>query len=109
VRALVSSTDAGKVFDLRCELREGLIDFLCRNYPESLPRQSSVSEPPDEAIQHRRKLNPPHLRREKSTSAVQRLPASTPNLRVTALAVNPLAAARLRSVVRCSASGRGLF
>jgi small-conductance mechanosensitive channel len=56
VRALVSSTDAGKVFDLRCEVREGLIDFLCRNYPESLPRQRSVSEPPDEAIQHRRKL-----------------------------------------------------
>lgn len=56
VRALVSSTDPGKVFDLRCEVREGLIDFLCRNYPESLPRQRSVSEPPDEAIQHRRKL-----------------------------------------------------
>jgi small-conductance mechanosensitive channel len=56
VRALVSSTDAGKVFDLRCEVREGLIDFLCRNFPESLPRQRSVSEPPDEAIQHRRKL-----------------------------------------------------
>ena len=63
MRALVSSTDAGKVFDLRCELREGLIDFLCRNYPESLPRQRSVSEPPDQAIQHRRKL--------KSASAAQ--------------------------------------
>ena len=56
MRALVSSTDAGKVFDLRCELREGLIDFLCRNYPESLPRQRSVSEPLDQAIQHQRKL-----------------------------------------------------
>jgi small-conductance mechanosensitive channel len=55
VRALVSSTDPGKVFDLRCEVREGLIEFLCRNYPESLPRQRSVSEPPDEEIQHRRK------------------------------------------------------
>jgi hypothetical protein len=56
VRALVSSTDPGKVFDLRCEVREDLVDYLCRNYPESLPRQRSVSEPPDEAIQHRRKL-----------------------------------------------------
>jgi hypothetical protein len=55
VRALVSSTDPGKLFDLRCEVREGLIEFLCRNYPESLPRQRSVSEPPDEEIQHRRK------------------------------------------------------
>jgi small-conductance mechanosensitive channel len=57
VRALVSSTDPGKVFDLRCEVREGLVEFLCRNYPESLPRQRSVSEPPDEAIQHRQKLD----------------------------------------------------
>lgn len=56
MRALVSSTDAGKVFDLRCELREGLIDFLCRNYPESLPRQRSVSKPPADDVQHRRKL-----------------------------------------------------
>jgi hypothetical protein len=63
VRALVSSTDPGKVFDLRCEVREGLIEYLCRNHPESLPRQRSVSEPPDEEIQHRR--NP------KSASTVQ--------------------------------------
>jgi small-conductance mechanosensitive channel len=55
VRALVSSTDPGKLSDLRCEVREGLIEFLCRNYPESLPRQRSVSEPSDEEIQHRRK------------------------------------------------------
>jgi small-conductance mechanosensitive channel len=56
VRALVSSTDPGRVFDLRCEVREGLIEFLCRNYPESLPRQRSVDESPDEEIQHRREL-----------------------------------------------------
>jgi small-conductance mechanosensitive channel len=55
VRALVSSTDAGKLSDLRCDVREGLIEFLCRNYPESLPRQRSVSEPPHEEIQDRRK------------------------------------------------------
>jgi small-conductance mechanosensitive channel len=59
VRALVSSTDPGKVFDLRCEVREGLIEFLCRNHPESLPRQRSINEPPDEEIQHRRKPKPP--------------------------------------------------
>ena len=56
VRALVGSTDPGKLSDLRCEVREGLIEFLCRNYPESLPRQRSINEPPDEEIQHRRKL-----------------------------------------------------
>jgi small-conductance mechanosensitive channel len=58
VRALVSATDPGKLSDLRCEVREGLIEFLCRNHPESLPRQRSVSEPPDEEIQHRPKSKP---------------------------------------------------
>ena len=42
VRALVSGIDPGKTFDLRCEVREGLITFLCRNYPESLPRVRNV-------------------------------------------------------------------
>jgi small-conductance mechanosensitive channel len=57
VRALVSAVDSGKVFDLRCDVREGLIEFLCCNYPESLPRQRSVNETPDEEIQrqHRAK------------------------------------------------------
>jgi small-conductance mechanosensitive channel len=55
VRALVSSIDPGKISDLRCEVREGLIEFLCRNYPESLPRQRNVDEPSDEEIQQQRK------------------------------------------------------
>ena len=38
IRALVSSLNAGKNFDLRCEVREGLIEFLRGRYPESLPR-----------------------------------------------------------------------
>jgi small-conductance mechanosensitive channel len=38
VRALVSSLNAGKNFDLRCQVREGLIEFLRSRYPESLPR-----------------------------------------------------------------------
>lgn len=54
VRALVSGIDPGKTFDLRCEVREGLIQFLCRNYPESLPRVRNVAEPSDEEIQRRR-------------------------------------------------------
>jgi small-conductance mechanosensitive channel len=43
VRALVSGVDAGKLGDLRCEVREGLIDFLRRNHPESLPRSRNMS------------------------------------------------------------------
>jgi small-conductance mechanosensitive channel len=38
VRVLVSAADAGKAWDLRCELREKLIDFLQQNYPQCLPR-----------------------------------------------------------------------
>jgi hypothetical protein len=55
VCALVSATDPSKLSDLRCEVREGLIEFLCRNHPESLPRQRSVSETPGELTQHRQK------------------------------------------------------
>ncbi len=43
VRALISGTDPGKLGDLRCEVREGLISFLVRNHPESLPRSRNVS------------------------------------------------------------------
>src|SRR5213080_784806 len=42
VRALVSSTNAGKLSDLRCDVREGLIEFLRRNHPESLPKVRNV-------------------------------------------------------------------
>jgi small-conductance mechanosensitive channel len=37
VRVLVSSQNSGKNFDLRCKLREGLVEFLARQYPEALP------------------------------------------------------------------------
>jgi hypothetical protein len=38
VRALMSSADASKSWDLRCEVREKLVAFLRENYPQSLPR-----------------------------------------------------------------------
>lgn len=37
LRILVTASDAGKAFDLRCQVREGLIDFLQREYPQHLP------------------------------------------------------------------------
>src|SRR5438309_1214112 len=43
VRALISGSDPGKLGDLRAEVREGLINFLVRNYPESLPRTRNVN------------------------------------------------------------------
>lgn len=41
VRILVSADNAGATFDLRCEVREKLIDFLQREHPYALPRQRS--------------------------------------------------------------------
>src|SRR5262252_6775465 len=39
LRALVSAADAGKTSDLRCEVREALIAFLQREYPDALPKR----------------------------------------------------------------------
>ena len=38
IRALASAADASMAWDLRCEIREKLVDFLQRHSPESLPR-----------------------------------------------------------------------
>jgi small-conductance mechanosensitive channel len=38
LRLLISAGDAGTAWDLRCLLREKIVDFVQRNYPESLPR-----------------------------------------------------------------------
>ena len=38
VRALVSSADSGRNWDLRCLVRERLVEFVQRNYPGCLPR-----------------------------------------------------------------------
>lgn len=37
LRTLVSARNAGECFDLRCHVREGLIDFIQHSYPEYLP------------------------------------------------------------------------
>jgi len=38
LRALVSAEDSGKLWDLRCAVREGLVTYLAREHPETLPR-----------------------------------------------------------------------
>jgi len=46
IRLLVSAQDSGKAFDLRCQIREAMIAFLARDYPEALPRlRTSVDLP----------------------------------------------------------------
>lgn len=38
VRVLVSAGDAGRAWDLRCRIREGLVDFIQKEFPGHLPR-----------------------------------------------------------------------
>ena len=38
VRILVSAPDAPRAFDLRCKMREGLLDFIQERYADCLPR-----------------------------------------------------------------------
>jgi small-conductance mechanosensitive channel len=38
LRVLVSAVDSGQAWDLRCMLRERLLDFVRREYPQFLPR-----------------------------------------------------------------------
>lgn len=38
IRALCSASDAGKAWDLRCDVREKLVTFLQEHHPYALPR-----------------------------------------------------------------------
>lgn len=38
LRALMSASNSGNAFDLRCYVRENLITFIQKNYPECLPK-----------------------------------------------------------------------
>jgi len=54
LRALISANSAAALWDLRCEVREKLIDFLQRDYPSALPRRryeaaENAAAKPDEA------------------------------------------------------------
>jgi small-conductance mechanosensitive channel len=38
VRVLMSAVNSSNAFDLRCDMREGLITFIQKNYPQALPK-----------------------------------------------------------------------
>ncbi len=42
LRLLVSAADAGKAWDLRCWLREKIVEFVQRDYPAALPKTRAV-------------------------------------------------------------------
>ena len=60
LRALVSANNASAAWDLRCEVREKLIEFLQREYPSALPRRryeaaENAAAKPDEARENSRR------------------------------------------------------
>ena len=46
LRALMSAADASIAWNLRCQVREQLIEFVKAKYPQSLPRFRAEMEPP---------------------------------------------------------------
>jgi small-conductance mechanosensitive channel len=48
IRALMSAADSGKLWDLRCEVREKLVAHVKEKYPQSLPRlRAELDQLPD--------------------------------------------------------------
>ncbi len=45
LRALMDARNAGQAWDLRCQVREGLVQFLQQNYPQCLPRTRAEISP----------------------------------------------------------------
>jgi small-conductance mechanosensitive channel len=43
LRLLMSARSSGAAFDLRCEVREKLIDFIQREHPEALPHSRQIA------------------------------------------------------------------
>lgn len=50
LRILVSSAASGANFDLRCEIREGIIDFIANYHPVSLPTVRASVGPPTPSV-----------------------------------------------------------
>ena len=52
VRVLISAGNASAAWNLRCEMREKLIAFLCSEHPAALPRARADLDLRDESIRH---------------------------------------------------------
>ncbi|MBX0290326.1 mechanosensitive ion channel family protein [Hymenobacter sp. HSC-4F20] len=48
LRCLVSAANSSQAFDLRCAVREQLVQFIQQHYPESLPKSRTLVAPPDQ-------------------------------------------------------------
>jgi small-conductance mechanosensitive channel len=45
LRLLVSAVDSGVAFELRCDIREGIVAYIAEHYPHCLPRLRSTIDP----------------------------------------------------------------
>lgn len=70
LRALVSAADAAKTWDLRCRVREALVDFLQREYPDSLPRLRAELDRADKHPPRTEPAPPPERAGEGESSAI---------------------------------------
>ena len=48
IRILISAADAGRCWDLRCRVREGIIAYISEHHPECLPKVRTSSQTPPE-------------------------------------------------------------
>ena len=74
VRCLVSATDSGKTFDLRCEVREQLIAFIGAFCPEALPRVRGTIHGPEAVIPEQDEPDPARRARSLTKSATAHKP-----------------------------------
>jgi hypothetical protein len=59
LRVLVSSADASRNWDLRCRVREALLDFMQREHEDALPRLRAVLRSADEENASRQRAPSP--------------------------------------------------
>ncbi|MGI8636280.1 MAG: hypothetical protein ACR2KZ_12845 [Segetibacter sp.] len=52
VRLLVSASNSGRLFDLRCYIRENMISFIQKNYPEALPKARAIISSDDARLKN---------------------------------------------------------
>ncbi|WP_228886427.1 mechanosensitive ion channel family protein [Stenotrophomonas rhizophila] len=76
VRLLVSARNSGDAFDLRCIVRERMLDFLAREHPQALPRtRAELLQQPDPGL---RRQGPQPVEDVRSPGAEDGAPATPP-------------------------------
>ncbi|MBN1362926.1 MAG: mechanosensitive ion channel [Sedimentisphaerales bacterium] len=68
LRALMSAADASLAWNLRCKVREQLIEFVQKNYPQSLPRLRAELDKPVSAEPEARPASTSRKRSGKSSA-----------------------------------------